>query len=89
MKLIQTKANIKNGQFFLDSTDENLPQSGEVEVVIICRDNLEQTDFKETQIAMQKSFQEAGIETREQIIELIRDVKRELFAERHNENFIF
>lgn len=89
MKLIQTKANIKNGQLFLDSTDENLPQSGEVEVVIICRDHLEQADFKETQIAMQKSFQEAGIETREQIIELIQDVKRELFAERHNENFIF
>ena len=88
MKLIQTKANIKNGQLFLDSTDENLPQSGEVDVVIICRDHLEQTDFAETQMAMQKSFKEAGIETREQIIELIRDVKRELFAERHkDENF--
>ncbi len=49
---------------------------------------LTQTDFEETQIAMQQSFKEAGIETREQIIELIRDVKRELFAERHNENFL-
>ena len=31
---------------------------------------------------MQKAFQEAGIETQEQILDLIKDVKRELFEER-------
>jgi hypothetical protein len=58
-------------------------QSEDVDVVITCHDHLEQADFEETQMAMQKSFKEAGIETREQIIELIRDVKRELFIKRY------
>ncbi len=42
-----------------------------------------QVEFEQARTKMQAAFKEAGIETQEQILELIREVKQELFQERY------
>ncbi len=83
MQFIQTKAKIKNGQLILDQPPQNLPIDIEVEVVIIVSNKNKQIDFEQARNKMQAVFKEAGIETQEQILELISDVKKELFQERY------
>ncbi|MEB3882680.1 hypothetical protein [Lyngbya sp. CCY1209] len=83
MKIIQTKATLKNGELFLNKAIDDLPQDErEVEVVILFKEPHEEADFDRVRAEMQAGFKEAGIETREQVLELIRDVKQEMFRER-------
>ena len=42
MKIIESKATIKNGQIILDKTCEKLPNNQEVEVVIIFKEKYQQ-----------------------------------------------
>jgi len=83
MEFIQTKAKVKNGQLILAQPHQDLPIDKEVEVVIIVSDENESIELEEARRKMQASFKEAGIETQEQILELIREVKQELFQERY------
>ena len=72
MEFIQTKAKVKNGQLILAQPHQDLPIDKEVEVVIIVSDENESIELEEARRKMQASFKEAGIETQEQILELIR-----------------
>ena len=85
MQFIQTKAKIKNGQLIIEQPQQNLPTGTEVELVIIVPDQnqTKQVEFEQARTKMQAAFKEAGIETQEQILELIREVKQELFEERY------
>lgn len=83
MQIIQSKATIKNGQIILDNPSPELMKNQEIEVVIILKNNDEQAAFKQARQEMQIAFKKAGIETREQILELIREVKLELINERN------
>jgi Trm5-related predicted tRNA methylase len=82
MQIIQSKAKIKNGKIILESPPQELLNNQEIEVVIILKEPNKQEEFKEARQEMQTAFKEAGIETREQIFELIREVKLELINER-------
>ncbi len=46
-------------------------------------DKNKQVEFEQARTKMQAAFKEAGIDTDEQILELIRKVKQELFQERY------
>jgi hypothetical protein len=81
MELIHAKAKIQNGQLILDN-DQPLPTDQDVEVVIIVPNKDRSLNDDEIRNKMQKDFKQAGIETDEQILELIRDVKKELLEER-------
>ena len=82
MQFIQTKAKIKDGQLIIEHPHQDLPTDTEIEVVIIVPDQNEQVEFEQAR-KMQAAFKEAGIDTDEQILELIRKVKQELFQERY------
>jgi len=79
---IQTKGKIRDGQLILEQTEPALPRDADVSVFIIFQTPHECQENDEIRTAMQQSFKEAGIENREQILELIREVKQELFQER-------
>ena len=79
---IQTKGKIRDGQLILEQTEPALPRDADVSVFIIFQTPYESQENDEIRIAMQQSFKEAGIENREQILELIREVKQELIQER-------
>ena len=79
MQFIQTKAKIKDGQLIIEQPHQDLPTDTEVELVIIVPDKNKQVEFEQARTNMQAAFKEAGIETQEQILELIREVKQELF----------
>lgn len=83
MQIIQSKAKIKNGKIILESPPQELLNNQEIEVVIILKEPNKQEEFKEARQEMQTAFKEVGIETREQIFELIREVKLELMNERN------
>ena len=83
MQFIQTKAKIKDGQLIIEQPHQDLPTDTEVELVIIVPDKNKQVEFEQARTNMQAAFKEAGIETQEQILELIREVKQELFQERY------
>ena len=83
MQFIQTKAKIKDGQLIIEQPHQDLPTDTEIEVVIIVPDQNEQVEFEQARTKMQAVFKEAGIDTDEQILELIRKVKQELFQERY------
>jgi len=83
MQFIQTKAKIKDGQLIIEQPHQDLPTDTEVELVIIVPDKNKQVEFEQARTNMQAAFKEAGIETDEQILELIRKVKQELFQERY------
>lgn len=83
MQIIQTKATIKNGQIVLNEMPKELANDQEIDLVIILKPNNQQEDFKQARQEMQHAFKEAGIETREQILDLIHEVKVELFNERN------
>ncbi|MCA2693946.1 MULTISPECIES: hypothetical protein [unclassified Microcystis] len=83
MQFIQTKAKIKDGQLIIEQYHQDLPTDTEVELVIIVPDKNKQVEFEQARTNMQAAFKEAGIETQEQILELIREVKQELFQERY------
>lgn len=82
MKIIHTLAKVKNGKLIVESCDSNLSESQEVEVVIIIPGEQQQAEFNQVRQEMQKSFQGAGIDSREKILNLINEVKIELFNER-------
>ncbi|MCA2667761.1 MAG: hypothetical protein IM486_17395 [Microcystis sp. M114S2] len=82
-QFIQTKAKIKDGQLIIEQPHQDLPTDTEVELVIIVPDKNKQVEFEQARTNMQAAFKEAGIETQEQILELIREVKQELFHERY------
>lgn len=82
MKFIQTKGKIKNGQLILEQPHQHLSTDAEVEVVIMVPDKNKEIEFEQARTEMQAAFKEAGIETREQILELLREVKLELLQER-------
>ena len=82
-QFIQTKAKIKDGQLIIEQPHQDLPTDTEVELVIIVPDKNKQVEFEQARTNMQAAFKEAGIETQEQILELIRKVKQELFQERY------
>jgi hypothetical protein len=83
MQFIQTRAKIKNGQLIIEQPAQNLPTDTEVEVVIIIPDQNKQVEFEQALTNIQAAFKEAGLETDEQILKLIREVKQELFQERY------
>lgn len=83
MQFIQTKAKIKDGQLIIEQPHQDLPTDTEIELVIIVPDQNEQVEFEQARTKMQAAFKEAAIETDEQILELIRQVKQELFRERY------
>ena len=83
MQFIQTKAKIKDGQLIIEQPHQDLPRDTEVELVIIVPDQNKQVEFEQARTEMQAAFKKAGIETQEQILELIREVKQELFQERY------
>jgi hypothetical protein len=83
MQIIQSKAKIKNGQIILESHPQELLDNQEIEVVIIVKEANQQEEFKQARQEMQTAFKEAGIKTREQILELIQEVKLELINERY------
>jgi hypothetical protein len=83
MQFIQTKAKIKDGQLIIEQPHQDLPTDTEIELVIIVPDQNEQVEFEQARTKMQAAFKEAGIDTDEQILELIRKVKQELFQERY------
>ena len=82
MQFIQTKAKIKNGQLILEQPHQDLPTDEDCEVVIIVPNNNNPLEFEQARTKMQAAFKATGIESREQILELIREVKKELFQER-------
>lgn len=83
MEILQTKGKIKEGQLILDTSQYNVPTDTEVEVIIIVKQQNNKESFLTARQEMQKAFQEAGIESREQVLELIQDVKKELSEKRY------
>lgn len=87
MQFIQSKAKIKNGQLIIEHPPQNWPTDTEtdteVEVVIIIPQQNKQIEFDQARTEMQAAFKEAGLETDEQILALIREVKQELLQERY------
>ncbi|MDJ0601262.1 MAG: hypothetical protein QNJ37_20760 [Crocosphaera sp.] len=83
MKILQTKATMKEGRLILDNPQLNVPNNTEVEVIIIVKSDNQKSEFEQSRQQMQAAFKNAGIETREEILELIKDVKKELLEERY------
>jgi hypothetical protein len=81
---IKTKGKIENGHLVIEEEAGLFPQDGEVEVTVTLKESTSQS-FREVDPAIKKSFEDAGIHSREQILELIRDVKREMYEERFGE----
>lgn len=90
---IKVKGKIKNGRLVLDQDIAPFPRDGDVEVEVTLQDTdlsneekqQKQLEFEKARQDMQQAFKEAGIETREQVLELIREVKREMALERFGE----
>ncbi len=81
---IKVKGKIENGQLVLDQDIAPFPWEGEVEVQVMLKEPTS-ISFAEIDPSIKKSLEEAGIHTREQILELIREVKREMVIERFGE----
>jgi len=83
MRFIQTKAILENGQLVLYEPIDKLPtEERNVDVIIVFKETKPPEDIDELRTDMQTAFQEAGIETREQVLQVIKEVKQELFQER-------
>lgn len=83
MDILQTTATMKEGQLILDNPQLNVPNNTEVEVIIIVKSDNQTSEFEQSRKQMQTAFKQAEIETREEILELIKDVKKELLEERY------
>ena len=83
MEILQTKATIKEGQLILDNPQLNVPNNTEVEVIIIIKSDNQTSEFEQSRKQMQIAFKQSGIETREEILDFIKDVKKELLEERY------
>jgi hypothetical protein len=91
VKTIKAKGKIKNGHLVIEEEAGLFPQDGEVEVTVLIKAPTlsqsekahKQLEFEAARQDMQQAFKEAGIETREQILELIQDVKREMYEEKN------
>ncbi|MCW6038910.1 hypothetical protein K4A83_22015 [Spirulina subsalsa FACHB-351] len=81
---LKVKGKIENGQLILDQNTAPFPWDGEVEVQVTLHEQ-KSSSFAEVDPNIKKSFEEAGIRTREQVLELIQDVKREMAQERFGE----
>jgi len=62
--------------------DELSTEKQDADVIIFFKEPQEQAEFDQIRTEMQIGFQEAGIETCEQVLQLIKEVKLELFQER-------
>jgi hypothetical protein len=82
MRLIQTKGKIEKGHLIIENNTTIFPKDGDVEVVVIWRDQNPQESLTTVDPKVKKSFEDAGIHNREQVLDLIRDVKREIFEEK-------
>lgn len=82
MQIIQTSAIVKNGQLILNDNQSNLPDNTQLKVIILIPEEDQQLEFQQARNQMQNAFKQAGIETREQILDLIQEVKLELLQER-------
>jgi hypothetical protein len=90
---LKLKGKIENGKLILDQNTAPFPWDGPVEIQVSLQEaNLstkekqqKQLEFEQARQDMQQSFKNAGIETREQILDLIQDVKREMAKERFGE----
>ena len=69
---IKAKGKIENGQLVLDAATAPFPRDGEVEVMVILKEN-KSASFSEVDL----SIKDAGIYTHDQTLDLIQDVKRE------------
>lgn len=83
MEILHTKGRMKQGQLILDNSQYNLPTDTEFEVIIIVKEEGKQDDFDHARQEMQLAFKNAGITNREDILNLIKEVKQELFEERN------
>jgi hypothetical protein len=83
MEILKTKGKIKEGQLILENPQPNLPSNIDFEVIIIIKEAVDTDSFIVARNDMITDFQNAGIETREQIASLIKDVKKELLKERY------
>jgi len=83
MEILKTKGKIKEGQLILENPQPNLPSNIDFEVIIIIKEAADTNSFIVARNEMITDFQNAGIETREQIASLIKDVKKELLKERY------
>ncbi|MDJ0732118.1 MAG: hypothetical protein QNJ33_19245 [Crocosphaera sp.] len=83
MEILHTKGRMKKGQLILENSQYNLPTDTEVEVIIIVKKEGKQDDFDNARQEMQLAFKNAGITNREEILNLIKEVKQELFKERN------
>jgi hypothetical protein len=84
VKTIKAKGKIENGHLIIEEQAGLFPQDGEVEVTVTLKEGTSQS-FREVDPAIQQSFEDAGINTREQILELVQDVKRQMALERFGE----
>jgi hypothetical protein len=83
MRIIQTKGKLQNGQLILDKSFQDLSITNQdVEVVIVVNNEIKTNEFQQARTEMQAAFKAAGIETDEQILNLIKEVKLELLEER-------
>ena len=83
MEILKTKGKIKEGQLILENPQPNLPSNIDFEVIIIIKEAADTNSFIVARNEIITDFQNAGIETREQIASLIKDVKKELLKERY------
>lgn len=84
MRFIQTKAILENGQLVLDKPIDKFPtEEQNVDVIIVFKKTKQPEKLDEIRNDMQTAFKEAGIATREQVLQVIKEVKQELFQERH------
>ncbi len=83
MEILKTRGIVKEGQILIKNPSHNLSNDTEVEVILVIQGETKKEEFDQARQEMQKAFQEAGINTREQVLELIQEVKKELFAERY------
>jgi hypothetical protein len=82
MEILKAKGKIQEGQLILENPQLHLPNNIELEVIIIVKEPSDANSFAAARHDMITDFQNAEIKTREQIVSLIKDVKKELFKER-------
>ncbi|ACB00950.1 MULTISPECIES: hypothetical protein [Cyanophyceae] len=70
--LIKAKGKIENGQLVLDAATAPFPRDGEVEVMVILKEN-QSANFSEVDL----SIKDAAINIYDQTLDLIQNVKRE------------
>ncbi|WP_204104374.1 MULTISPECIES: hypothetical protein [Spirulina sp. CCY15215] len=83
MRLIHTKATVENGKLFLDESLDNLPAKIKRVNVIIAIEERENSegDRSDSYEELRQIAKANGYDTREKIIDLIKQVKFEILEE--------